>query len=675
MRVQLHQPILIPWEESSAVFPKDGIGEPAVWVRRLQVLKSWAAGEDLCDIQLVKGLNIVWAEPHVPKKIEEGQDGLSGHAAGKSTLCRLIRYALGERKFGKQDFQDSFRHLYPNGWLLVEVVVEGDDWLIRRPLGIGPHPGAVKGKRISEAFGNTIEWGSFQAYMHALGKATSQKLGVKEFPGSDNPILWEHVLAWLSRDQDCRMMHLADWRPSGEETGSPYLSKTEACWVILTVLGLVNQDDLKATAEHEKLIAVQARLRDDLPKHRHHLNESVKRLDSALALVSMERENKPALPPDLERNLIRRKINSELERMPREGNFCPVPAEVRDAEEYYRECQQESTRQEDQLQREKKNLRNDRNRLRELKGEKKVAGKDEWKRGLPRPNDRCNQLLSVAIDEGCPVAQGIEVDRETEIALRQLSQRIESYETAIAKLEDYLGTLEKRVKDTLQKEEEAELCYKSLNNAWIERNLSMATRRTNLQHALSELEYLEAVIKEIETVEKELADLAVDIRESNERQQESRKREKKRRAAFQSRYISILQSVFGKQASGRIHFQNGQIIPIMEGGGKERDSAGIETAKLLAFDFAAMLSGIEGNCLHPRFLIHDSPREADLSVDVYHRFFLLMKRVAEACGNSPNFQYIVTTTEKPPPELRQEPWLRLHLDASKTKGRLLGVDI
>ena len=55
----------------------------------------------------------------------------------------------------------------------------------------------------------------------------------------------------------------------------------------------------------------------------------------------------------------------------------------------------------------------------------------------------------------------------------------------------------------------------------------------------------------------------------------------------------------------------------------ELSSAALETLKILCFDLAALVSGIEGRCLHPRFLLHDSPREADMDAELYHRIFLL----------------------------------------------------
>ena len=108
----------------------------------------------------------------------------------------------------------------------------------------------------------------------------------------------------------------------------------------------------------------------------------------------------------------------------------------------------------------------------------------------------------------------------------------------------------------------------------------------------------------------------------------------------------------------------------------ERRSAATDTVKMLAFDIAAMLLSAEGFGHHPRFLIHDSPREADMSNDIYQRFFLYMAEIQKTFGGgTPNYQYILTTTEPPPEHLRQKPWLTAKLDASVPEGRILGANL
>ena len=56
---------------------------------------------------------------------------------------------------------------------------------------------------------------------------------------------------------------------------------------------------------------------------------------------------------------------------------------------------------------------------------------------------------------------------------------------------------------------------------------------------------------------------------------------------------------------------------------------------------------IEGKGHIPSFLVHDSPREADLGASIYNRIFDFGHRL-ENSTPAPLFQYIITTTTEPP---------------------------
>jgi hypothetical protein len=96
----------------------------------------------------------------------------------------------------------------------------------------------------------------------------------------------------------------------------------------------------------------------------------------------------------------------------------------------------------------------------------------------------------------------------------------------------------------------------------------------------------------------------------------------------------------------------------------------MESLKAIAFDLATLLMSIEGRTTLPAFLVHDSPREADLGEAIYHRLFRLMQRL-ERLSDEPPFQYIITTTTQPPEDLCQEPFLVAELQGAEVDGRLL----
>ena len=130
-----------------------------------------------------------------------------------------------------------------------------------------------------------------------------------------------------------------------------------------------------------------------------------------------------------------------------------------------------------------------------------------------------------------------------------------------------------------------------------------------------------------------------------------------------------------KEVTGRVEFSGKSIEPRLEYNGP-RDSAALKVTKWLAFDLAAVALGVtSAEAHHPRFLIHDSPRESDLAPEIYGGLFLAAKEVEGVLGDNAPFQYIVTTTEPPPVGVRETPWLRLELDASVEKERFLGKNL
>ena len=55
----------------------------------------------------------------------------------------------------------------------------------------------------------------------------------------------------------------------------------------------------------------------------------------------------------------------------------------------------------------------------------------------------------------------------------------------------------------------------------------------------------------------------------------------------------------------------------------------------------------EGNAALPGFWIHDSPREADLARSHYDALYRLVSWLEDST-QTPGFQYLVTTTTRPP---------------------------
>ena len=67
---------------------------------------------------------------------------------------------------------------------------------------------------------------NYQAFLDAIADATLAALPSRAFPSSDEPVRWEHILPWLSRDQECRFADFLEWRHSSSGADAPSLTST-----------------------------------------------------------------------------------------------------------------------------------------------------------------------------------------------------------------------------------------------------------------------------------------------------------------------------------------------------------------------------------------------------------------------------------------------------------------
>jgi predicted nucleic acid-binding Zn-ribbon protein len=108
--------------------------------------------------------------------------------------------------------------------------------------------------------------------------------------------------------------------------------------------------------------------------------------------------------------------------------------------------------------------------------------------------------------------------------------------------------------------------------------------------------------------------------------------------------------------------------------GGDRSTAALDSLKVVVFDLAVLIMSMEQTLFLPGMLVHDSPREADLSATVYSRLFTFASKL-EKFTAEPYFQYVITTTTSPPPDFQQKPWLALSIKGAPGEERLLGVDL
>lgn len=646
--------------------PVAGRDEPLFWVKRIRVLSELKPGDEFIvrDVEFRRGLNIVWANPVAPSsKNQLFQSGVAGHTAGKTTLCRLIRYALGSRSFAAESTKKRIREKLPTGWIIAEIIISGNLWVVGRPFGIGPHPFSMQGATIEQALddGNRDD---YQEFLSTLSAAATNNLPAACFPATDEPIRWDHLLPWLSRDQECRFADFLEWRHNSSGSDAPALNVDERQFLIRSILGLITDAEReeqqrnaqlvlqkKDATRMEPLLSYQADM--DRDRIQRLLGVSVAQFSTGLFRSQAHAElglRKDALNDDmqnLESSDQRTDLRSDLE------NAIQTETNAR------RNLQEVETR-----------LSVEQGALKQLQGDAQV----DLLSSLPPAREYCNMPMRLAREHGCPLANSRPFQLDEKRSEKSADEELVEQRSVVQELE-------KMAEDKRNALSAAEAATSEARRSFLKASISFDEQRGQLLRRQADLQLSERLIDEAENAWRKsieqsdaIEKLAGDIEASYAKQEQLRREARDALGRFSSTFDYVLRAILGDDLVARVDTSGRSLSLIVEHQG-ERDSEAIVTVKLLAFDLAAITDSIEGRGYFPRFLIHDGPREADMSPDIYERLFLYARQLEECFEDDPGFQYIVTTTTRPPEKFTCDPWLRLRLAGAPAEKRLLKMDL
>jgi len=314
----------------------------------------------------------------------------------------------------------------------------------------------------------------------------------------------------------------------------------------------------------------------------------------------------------------------------------------------------------------------------EWSGKKLKAINDEAQSRFRPTTAYCGAPMNEAEDAGCGLAKKY---RLFSLSARLLSADYGTEEvktrTEKQRTEFDLTKLAADLVDLRKAEKAADEALKTMRTIR-ERNFkSKEQRRAKLEAGLATLTQATTALKQLNTARAAKDRLKKEIEQSQRRQKRTRREVETDRAEFSRLFDFVVQEVLGTDITGRVEFAGRDLVLHADQSG-ERTSAAIESIKVVCFDLAALVWSIEGKGWHPRFLIHDSPREADMDAAIYRRFFRIahtLEKLAYPIGGPP-FQYIITTTEAPPAALQEPQWLICDpLDASEPSSRLLKLNL
>lgn len=653
-------------------------GAPAFWVRRLRVLSEMKAGEEhvVRDVELRRGLNIVWAAHHSAGADNAlFRDGVAGHTAGKSTFCRLLRHVLGDGGFAPDGVKRRIRSKLPTAWVAAEVVIDDVNWVVARPLGIGRSPFCLRGGSIDDVTDENAARLDYQEFVDALARGTMELLASKKFPSTEKDKLvdWAHVLPWLVRDQDCRFADFLVWRHSGSGSDAPALDVEERQFLVRTVLGLISDGERKELQRNAQLVADKEEATRTAPLLRHQAETDRQRLLKALG------KDLPLTSTPLFASAARAELDARREDLKQRTEALAVG----DQREQLQAALEAASKKEGELKQKLTNVQERIDGMQDVVGELAGTQQSGLLAALPPPRDFCNVPLRVAREHNCPLVVNQPADlaaKRSEVAAKK-SERIAAEELAaerriVAALQQEKSRIERELEAAESATRTARRAFLSANTAYTEATSKLQDDASKLDRIAELIDAAEGAAREAASKTDSIKQLAKDIDDSYTQQDKIRETQKTAIGRFSARFDYVVRALIGDQVLGRVDTSGRSLSLTVEEHG-ERDSTFIATVKVLAFDLAAVLASIEGHGAFPRFLVHDGPREADMAPDVYERVFLLAEEVEKCFTGEPAFQYIVTTTTTPPEKFikRDTPWLRLQLSGLPAQERLLRQDL
>ncbi|MGC3579952.1 chromosome partitioning protein ParA [Pseudomonas aeruginosa] len=633
----------------NAAIPTTSHARPRLWVETLWLLDSLTAQQPLREIPLQRGLNLIVSPPGT---------GSAGHGVGKTAFCQLLRFVLDDPLWSDgstlRDELLQSREL-KEGAVAARVHVGGETWTVLKPWLHQKHYRASRTADWRQLAANDAE-NEFSAYQAALRQHLVDILPIQELPTSKQSIEWHQILAWCSRDQNARYHNYYQWRADGVRFSLP--AKSPAA-LMQIVLGLLHD----ATT-----------LRD--------LDSTVKAMEDQKSQLQALREEPARLLKHVRRQLTRRLNVSAATPFRQDGllehpNLIGIAKQRHDA--YQQELRAIETERQglaaehqawverraplksltdllaNEIEQVEALIAGDIQRVEELQNEA-----SSLQQRLPTRCDAGNRLLkdcSYVIER---IGQ-TQIDRKQRIALHQRSK--ESLESELLPLCSRLDELEVEVAPIATKlaaidQQNTELDARYAQSLSADQLLSEAIEDyehyESVASGRSQSTDIMAVERKLESTQRRHEQLQIQLEKEREAVKGRRRVISDAMQAVAKSLPSFRWGIFNDEDKYRNHpFQMGPM-----------HSTTFKVLEILAGDIACLLDSSTAQSFHPGFLLHDSPREAEMSEAI---LWSLLAHVASSGSDS--FQYIVTTSTEPTEVFKT--FERLRLSSDSEDGLLL----
>jgi hypothetical protein len=636
---------------------------PRLWFERLALFAESSDDHVLRTISFRRGLNIVWAKE--PRVGHAQGTRAAGHGVGKTSLCLLLRLCLGDASDAVAELRDELVEEFPFGGVVAVLHVDGQPYTLGRYFNAHKEGVACLGTDIVGIWTRSPDC-SDRAFLKKLADDMMQPVSPKTIPETGQAIEWRHLLAWISRDQGARFKSFYAWRDG--EGNLLQRRRQDPPIVMRAVLGLLDKGE-------SVLLSRAAQLEEALKKAREKTEELLKepvlirrRIESSLRARGQLPADLPIRTDDMFADSVERRIKVasedaearltqwESQQEVDDLALAELRAALKQQQTEYAQAEVEYKYADAVRQGDEKavlSLGAQLLELQQLTGHckhGKLAFAD-----CQHVQEEMNKLKLFSFHDARD-KPSLKRTMEASIGLA-----VKALERKSA-LWEHLGTMlqeEVRLVTVQQKTRMAKRTAEIEANKWPalldELNRWETTAGSTQAHDEIEASRADALRleQELDGVKTKLAVV-----------QKSKSEHERALAAITD---ALTQQLFPDGAFGafdprdeqrpfRLSMRGGEAFRVLE---------------VLLGDVACMLDSPRADGALPGLLIHDCPREADMSTGLYENFLSLMGDLQKQQypGVALPFQYIVTTTTPPPVNL-QDDLVCLTLDPSTDKELL-----
>lgn len=645
------QPEMFP-DRAITISPAADRAEPRLWVRRLVI---WEKPDNILrDIPLKRGLNVLWSPDP------------GGHGAGKTLFCRFIRYCLGEDTFANDEQRRQIVNQYRDGLVGAEVLVGGTLWSVIRPIGMTRKHMVGEGMTLDQLLTENPPSTGMAPFLEAVSRHLSPDEIEANLPAHKEWKGWLLALAWATRDQENRLAHILEWRHSRSDsrTSIPNLSKTDLILVTRAFLDMISTDEPRLRHQEAQIKSQRTKAENDIPYFARRRDELTEELSRALGF-----ENVNFLSTELMLEALKKSAADNLATA-NARTASPEPTEEITALNDQRETliAQKAVALK-QLEATDGLIALHEEQIGALQGKRSSLNAKDLKARLG--GDLCPVCfvpIEKALEEGCGLANPSGPHRNVADGKQQVDEQLNSCREAVARAKAQKQELESVIHGYENEDARLKAAISDIESKISREKQVLERDRIQARLLAEKSEELERSLVGKARAEKSLQDFDGEEEKVKSELQAIRAQHDAKLRRFEEIFQYVCAELgVAKQASLKLQEQEWKAK--VDVGGTAMDSL-----KAIAFDLAALVMSIEGRAHLPAFWIHDSPREADLGPSYYERIFLFARQL-EQFGAEPAFQYIVTTTTEPPPDIREAPYLIDRLDGLNANERLLRVNL